>query len=44
MGVRFPIPEPSILFIFINFRGSAPSLVGDFGHKIGYSAHPMYFQ
>ena len=43
MGVRFPLPAPSILFIFSGLRGAALTF-SDTGYKIRYSAHPVYFQ
>jgi hypothetical protein len=44
MAVRFPLPAPSILFIFSGFARSGAHFLGHLGYKIGYSAHLMYFQ
>ena len=44
MRVRFPLPAPSILFIFNDFGGTASAISIYIGYKIGYNAHPVYFQ
>ena len=44
VGVRPPLPAPSILFIFSGFARSGTHFPGHVGYKIGYSAHPLYFQ
>jgi hypothetical protein len=38
MGVRFPLPAPSILFIFSGFRGTDASFSDTSGTKLG-TAH-----
>ena len=43
MGVRFPLPAPSILFIFSGCL-EPPSPSRHLGYKFRYSAHPIYFQ
>jgi hypothetical protein len=43
MGVRLPLPAPSILFIFIGLLWPVLAVSGHLGYKFRYSAHPVYF-
>jgi hypothetical protein len=43
VGVRPPLPAPHIQFIFIVYE-EATRTSRTLGYKIGYSAHPAYFQ
>jgi hypothetical protein len=44
VGVRPPLPAPTILVIFSGFARIGAHVLKQLGFKIGYSAHPMYFQ
>ena len=44
MGVRFPLPAPSILLIFNGFALCWVRALDLSGYKSGYSAHPAHYQ
>ena len=44
MGVQFPLPAPSILFIFSSFSPTALTFSDISGTKLGTVPYPAYFQ